>query len=402
MAQENAIVVFEPQNVQQIAQLGPQAANENKVSHDRCIDAGRALLDTVEAEGMSDELDQTIAAYIEKAKKTQKKMNDKRTPVTKLFDSIRGHFTALENEVDPSKKGTIPAQLQEYRNRYAAKKREEEESRRRAEAARLAKEQARTRYTADVEQDYRQQFSSYMVALVNKMLEIDRNVTLDTIKQAEETIKSYSDKMPDEQTVTFRSGVRMPLELTLDEAREIQNTVLARLRPQFEEQYTFEVTSYRDDILDRLPSKKVELERMAKASAEEAARIKAQMEERERAEAERKERERLEREAKEKAEAELAAKKQEMDGLFGAAQTSLQTYQPKTQVKLRIEVLSPEGFMEVLGMWWSQKGCTMTVEELSKEFKKQITFCNQLANEKANPIQISSTNVRYVEDVKAK
>ena len=402
MAQENAIVVFEPQNIQQIAQMGPQAASENKVSHDRCIDAGQILLDTIEASGMNDEIDQRVATFIEKAKKTVKKINDKRMPVTKLFDTIRGHFTSLENDVDPSKKGSIPAQLQEHRNRYAAKKREEEEERRRAEAARLAKEAARTRYISEIEINYRQQFNTLMVSVVNQMVELDRNITLGNITQMEEQIKNISDKLSDGQFAQLRCGITTPLELTLEEARGIQQSVLARLRPQFEEQYTYEVQTNREDIIMRLPSKKVELERIAKANAEEAARIKAQMEERERAEAARKEKERLEREARERAEAELAAKKQQMDDLFGAASASVQGYQPKTQVKQRIEVLSPDGFMEILGMWWSQKGCTMSVEELSKEFKKQITFCNSLANDKDNPIFIKSAHIAYVEDIKAK
>ena len=85
---------------------------------------------------------------------------------------------------------------------------------------------------------------------------------------------------------------------------------------RFKEQFPFEVQSIRDDILDRMPSKKKELERIAKSSAEEAARIKAEMEAKERAEAARKEKERAEREKQEAAEKQLAAKKQEMDGLF--------------------------------------------------------------------------------------
>ena len=58
--------------------------------------------------------------------------------------------------------------------------------------------------------------------------------------------------------------------------------------------------------------------------------------------------------------------------------------------------------MQVLGMWWAQQGCTMSVEELEKEFKKQLTFCNRLANDKEHPILINSEFIEYVDDVKAK
>lgn len=90
------------------------------------------------------------------------------------------------------------------------------------------------------------------------------------------------------------------------------------------------------------------------------------MQERERQEAEQREKERAEREAKEKAAAELTAQKQEMDSLFGEAQVQTTQYQAKTSVKKRINVLNPEGFMQVVGMWWAQCGCTLSVAELEK------------------------------------
>ena len=119
-------------------------------------------------------------------------------------------------------------------------------------------------------------------------------------------------------------------------------------------------------------------------------------------ERERIEQERVEREAKEKAAAELAAQKQEMDGLFGAAEIQVNQYQPKTSVKKRLNVLNSEGFMQVVGMWWAQHGCTLSVAELEKIFSKQLTYCNKLANDKEHPIFIQSEHIEYVDDVKAK
>ena len=167
---------------------------------------------------------------------------------------------------------------------------------------------------------------------------------------------------------------------------------------RFREQYRFEVQSTRDDILDRLPSKRRELERMAKASAEEAARKEAEMEAKERAEAARKEAERREREQREAAAAQLAAQKKEMDGLFGMAETA--QYRPKATVKKKVVVETAEDIMKVVAFWWSQEGCTKSVEELCKEFKKQITYANNAANSKDTPRFIS--DCRYEDDVKAK
>ena len=70
----NELTIFEPQSVGTIAQVAPQAYKENTISHDRCIQFGKELLKRVETEGMSDSLDQEIAVFIDRAKKTLKKM----------------------------------------------------------------------------------------------------------------------------------------------------------------------------------------------------------------------------------------------------------------------------------------------------------------------------------------
>lgn len=38
-----ALTIFEPKNVGTIAQIAPQAYNENRLSHDRCIEVGNHL-----------------------------------------------------------------------------------------------------------------------------------------------------------------------------------------------------------------------------------------------------------------------------------------------------------------------------------------------------------------------
>ena len=398
----NELTIFEPQSVGTIAQVAPQAYKENTISHDRCIQFGKELLKRVETEGMSDSLDQEIAVFIDRAKKTLKKMNGKRSAVTQIFDTIRSAYTGLENEVDPAKKGTVPAQLQEVRNKYAAKKREEREAELRQRQQEQARLMAISKYTTDVEEDYTRQYNALVTGTINRLMELDKSLTLDNYAIVADGVKNTSDALPQEWFNNLRPQVLLPSALSPDEARSIAADVKQKMFQRFTEQYTFEVSATRDDILDRLPSKRKELERMAKANAEEAERIRKAMEERERKEAEQREKERAEREAKEKAAAELAAQKQEMDGLFGAAQLVEVAYKPKTQVKKRINVLNPEGFMHIIGMWWSQIGCTLTVPELEKMFSKQLTFCNKLANDKANPMFIQSEHIEYVDDVKAK
>lgn len=395
-----ALAIFEPKNVQTIASIAPKAYDENTRSHLLCLEAGERLLERVSCEGMSDTLDMEIAKYIEKAKATVKKMNGKRTPVTQLFDQIRKAYTSMENDVDPAKADTVPYRLQMQRNAYARKKHEEEELRRREEAARMAKENAKIRYRAEVEDDYVRQFNALVNKSINALTDMDRQVTLENYKFSYDSIAGFDCELPHSWLQTVASGAHRPAELNSDECRAIQANVMAELAGRFKEQYVFEVGGTRDDIFYRLPSKKTELERIAKASAEEAARIKADMEAKEQEEARRKEAERTEREKQNEAAAQLAASKQEMDGLFGMPVAATASYQPKTSVKKKVVIETAEDLMAVVAFWWSQEGCKKSVEELSKEFKKQITYANAAANAKDNPVFIS--NVRYEDDVKAK
>ena len=149
----NEMAIMKPENMKEIVQAAPQSFDLNQKSHDNCINFGQNILNNIQQQGMNDELDHQAAVFIEKARRTVKAMNERRSPVTKLFDQVRTAFTSMENDIDPSKSGTVGYQLQQLRNQYAAKKRAEEEARRREAEARRQAEEARRRFRQEVEDD---------------------------------------------------------------------------------------------------------------------------------------------------------------------------------------------------------------------------------------------------------
>lgn len=394
------LAIIKQENIQTIVSAAPQSYSDNKLSCERCISAGQSILNTITASGgMTDELDKEAALFIEKARKTVKKMNEKRSPVTKLFDDIRREFTVIENAIDPTKADTIPYKLQQYRNQYAAKKRAEEEKRRQEEYKRQQAEQARVKLRQDIEGDFKTQFQTYLNQSINWLTAKDSSVTLENYNTVYSEVKNFSASLPADWLQNLHTLIRIPGNVSVDELRQIETDTKERLGKQFTEQYTAEIQDNKDFILDRLPSKKANLERIAQADAADAARAKAEMEERQRKEAKEREAERKRREEEEKQKAEMARQQAEMSGLF-AEQASMQNYQPKVKVTQKIELLNPEGIMPILSMWWSKEGCTLSVEELSKLFKKQITFCEKLANK--DNVYIENESVQYIDDVKAK
>lgn len=397
MSQELAII--QPENIQQIVSAAPQSFTDNRLSCERCIAAGQTILDAISSTGMTDELDRQAALFIEKARKTVKKMNERRSPVTKLFDDIRKEFTVLENSIDPLKADTVAYRLQQYRNQYAARKRAEEEERRRAELARQQAEAARKQMRQDIEDDLNAQFNTMLNGAINYLTGQDDSVTLDNYTTVYDTVKKYPTTLPVGWLENLHTLIRIPAGVSVDELRAVEAETKQLLTDKFTKMYATEMQDNKDYILDRLPSKKANLERIAKANEAEAARIKAEMEERQRREAAAKEDERRRKEEEEKAKTEMERQKSEMDNLF-SAQAVLSGYQPKVNVSQKIKLLNPEGIVAIIGLWWSKEGVNMTTEELAKMFKKQITFCERLANK--DGVYVEDESVAYVDDVKAK
>lgn len=404
-ATNTELTIVRKENVQLIALSAPEVYQSNSLSCQKCTDYGQRLLAQIKEQGMTDELDMQCATYINKARNTVKKMNTNRSAITKLFDQIRSEFTGMENAVDPTKTASIPYQIQQARNAYAAKKREEEERKRRAELLRQQREQAFNIYKADVEDDYKRSFNAYTANSINALTELNTAVTLDNYEAQCKAIKQFPVKLPEDWAAKTPCNVRIPSELSdmQDKLHETRTAILAKLMEQFTQQYEFEVGDYRDTITDALPSKKAELERMQKANEEEKARLAAELKAREEAEAKRIEAERKRKEEEEAAKKKMQQEASEVGNLFAVqAIVTPAGYQPKTSVKKRLVFHDAQGVLAAVSLWWSKEGQFQPVEELAKVFKKQITFCEKVANDKDHPEFISSTSVSYEDEVKAK
>ena len=402
MADNNQLQIFRPENVQLITSNAPQALTDNQQSHARCLAAGNAILQLIQQQGMTDEIDQQAASFIDKARKTVQRCNERRSPFTKLFDEIRTQFTTLENDIDPTKKGTVPFQLQQYRNEYAAKKRAEEEQRRRAAIAEQQRLQAEARYRTDCETDYNRIFNAMLNGALNNIMQLYNEVTLDNYDQKYQHIESFIEQLPEQLITSARSSVLLPPNVSADRLKQIRSEVISRLLPTFSGEFCAQIANQKAEYLAMLPSKRQELQRASEASAEEADRIRKQIAERDAAEQARKQQELAAQQQAQQQQAAMAQQQAAMAGAFDASAAAMPSYQPKTSVKKIIEVSAPSGFQAILNLWWVEEGQFLSLEELAKMFKKQVSFVVKLANDKENPRFINDPSIRYVEDVKAK
>lgn len=61
---------------------------------------GRLSLIQSREEGMNETIDQAAADFLKKVNTTLKNMDERRKPITQIFDKVRSFFTSQEKEID--------------------------------------------------------------------------------------------------------------------------------------------------------------------------------------------------------------------------------------------------------------------------------------------------------------
>lgn len=403
MSTENQLVKFE--EVTELVSTAPQTLNQNRNSVARCNDMGKTLLDTIESVGEidSDDLDNEVSAYINKAKITVRNMNTRRSPLTQLLTRIAKEFTTLENEINPTTKDSIPARLQAYRDKYAAKKIAQqkaiEEAERRRQATENEKLEYRTELTLSMQKYYTVFFEERAVELEN----LFAGLTLSNFdKQSKQVVEFSTEYNASEHFKGFRDDFRF-VYLQNDDINKIKVEVVPPLLEDCKKRFRDDIQSMKDDLVIRLPSKRKDLERieeLRKQDAEAAARAEEATRKREEEEQKKREEEQKKREAEEKLRLEAQAAQADIFASFNQTAAAAPTTISTAKVTKKINVHNAKGFLEVYQMWFIGEGATLPLAELEKIHKKMITFCEKKANKDDEFIQ--SAFVEYVDEVKAK
>lgn len=380
----------------------PDALGKNQKSIANCNSAGQAILDTIQGEGMTDELDAKAAEYLKKVNITITNMKNRRAPVTQLFDRIRSIFTTDEKAIDPKDKSTIPGKIAAERDKYAALKREEER-RKQQEMQRQANiEKEKGTYRLAIEQAINTHMSSYFAEQQKNLSHIWESITLATFELKEKSIRGWSTLYPREHFDTFNQDITT-YYLDAQTKANIKAEILSNKYSAFSQQYKFDMEDLRQSFIDRLSSKKQELieeEELRKKDAEAAAKAETERKQREEEERKQRELEIQQKEHEQQQKAESSIQSAQMNSLFATAAASVTTRTSKAKVTERIKILHPAGFLEIYQMWWINEGQNLTIEELEKIHKKMISFCEKKANSD-DEMKIKSKYIRYEEEVKA-
>lgn len=381
----------------------PDIMGRNSVSVKKCNEAGKAILDTIEGEGMNESIDQAAADYLKKVSVTLKNMDERRKPITQIFDKVRSFFTSQEKEIDPKTPTTIPGKLVAKRNEYAKFKYEQEQIRKREAEQRAKIDNEKAYYQQTIENSLLSYFNTYLSSKVSELQGIFSNLTYTNFDREVIGITVFQTDYPKAHFDKFSSETAT-YYISLDTKKEIRQNVIQGKYDEYAKQYKAKLTDVKQDLIDRLPSKRKELaewEQLRLANAEAAEKAEQERKQRE-AEAAAKQMEEMKKQEEvAKQEAAMKAQRSSIGSLFGAAAASIAPPPTNAKVKEKIVVLHQQGFLEIFQMWWINEGQSMPMEDLEKIFKKMITYCEKQANSK-DQSHIQSQFIRYEADVKAK
>ena len=389
--------------VKNILSSFPDIIGRNTNSVKKCNEAGQTLLDTIEGEGMNEAIDQAAADYLKKVSVTIKNMDERRKPITQIFDRVRSFFTSQEKEIDPKDSTTIPGKLVAKRNEYAKFKYEEEQKRKKEAEQRARIETEKANYQQTIENNLLSYFNQYLSSKVSELQGIFSNLTHKNFDREIIGITVFQTDYPKSHFDKF-SADSATYYISQETKQEIRREVLEGKYEQYAQQYKAKIVSVKQDLTDRVPSKRkelAELEQLRLANAEQAAKAEELRKQREKEAAAKRMEELKKEEEAAKQEAALKAQQSSIGSLFMEAAASIAPPPTNAKVKEKIVVLHQQGYLEIFQMWWINEGQTLPVEELEKIFKKMITYCEKQANGKDQK-HIESKFIRYEADVKAK
>ena len=428
-------------------------SDENKSFAEKIIVMGQELMEKVESDGMSDDLDALIAEYIKSVKQVTKAMSDNRKGVTQAIDLVKKYFTTIENEVSVKNTESIPYKLQQKRDEYARYK-IEEERKREAERQRLAAiAAAKVRLASDVKNECYRLLASAQSSAIGYLNNLFSCVSLATQANDKDVLEHFPTSV--DFTDNIKNYVCKESVLTDNiEIRQIINAAYNEVKEEIVNSYTTTIKQTKDDLLLKWDSKIAELEAAKKAEEERQRLIREAEEARKKAEeAERKAREAKEEEERAKAqaeaarlaeerakahadheriareeaerkaameeadriakeeaerklreEAEIRQQQQAIDDTQAQAAALFDGIDEQTVVKAKvkkvIKVTGRRGWIEILNFWWAHKAQSMPIEEIEKKLGFAKKECEKLANKEE--LFISSSYIIYDDDITAK
>lgn len=377
-----------------IAKNGAEVLNSNKERAEKAITVGKNILTAInEAGGLNPDLDARCNKYLVNCRNAKKEMEEIRKPITQLFDQIKKEFTSTENDLDIKKDGTLPFIIQTHRNDYVKQIEAEKERKRKAAELKLNQDKERVDVKTVIETQLSNYVSNHISERKDKLQESFNNITLENFEKKSLDLKSHKPVYHKAHWIDFKVSIKTEY-ISQDDVKTIYDEVMGK--KDFDliaAVVEGDLNTFKKELIEKLPSLKSELERIAAADDEEKQKIEAEKKKREADE-------KAKRDAE--AEAERIKKEEELKSNAAAekadaAMNNLELFEdngPETRSGYEIKILHQAGAVELFTFWFEREGAKCTIEELERKSIGQMkTYCQNLAHKTGDII--SSKYLKY-------
>lgn len=368
-----------------------EARNNNSITPDEYTTQRKAI-------------DDRCNNYLANCSNAKKKMFEERSPITQIANLIVTQFTEQENLLDVKKAMTVPSVIQSERNHYAKELFEEQEKVRKDAEAKAAKGKEAIDMRAYLKNSIAQCLIDFLSKRKLSITNSFNDITLENYDAKSEGLKKMLCGFPVDrlkEIVKYNPPLftkHTEAEMLVIQGEENENYDYAGFYKTYESQ----ITELKQSLVDRLPSKKEELDNMAKANEQEKIRLDNEKKQREK-----EENERLEREANEKKQ--QASQQIDSEKTAGSTQimfdqvaetASVMTPLPETRNGYEIVVTHPAGIAEIFQFWYIREGAKLSIEEMMKKSIGQMkTYAEGVA--KKEDIKIDSKFLKYETAIKS-
>ena len=386
----------------EIVQTAPAILSENKTRHDKAVAYGQNLLNKAEEFGMNDELDTLMADYQSKLRVTHKTIYEARRPFTQIVDEVKKEFTSLEADIDPAGKSNIFSNIQRIRNIFVTEKIEAQRKKDAEILRRQNIEKEKIEIEKQVDIAINESFAQYLAGVKKTMNNIFEGMKLDSVDTTRKLLMATQMGLGRQMFDTFAKRHFFANFLTTEQVNEIiASRKTERVFADLNDVCGIDLMEYRRELIEKIPSKKKELESIAAASQEEAERLQKEALERQQ-----KETERLALEANQKINegtqnAAIEAAGKTFEATIATQAQLFGNDAPKTKDGYEIEITHRAGYGLLFQFWFEKEGCTLSPDKIEKKTIGQMkTFCEGYAIK--NDEKIVSPLLKYKETYKAK
>jgi len=369
----------------------------------KAVNGAEQLLDTIEAEGMSDELDAALNAWQVKAKDAVKIMNTRRSPITQIMTKMAKYFTEQEAKLDPTKADSVYAKIQLKRNAWAKQKADEARKREQEilHQQNIAKE--RVSFKSDAESHIRRIYGEKLLAFKQFAVKIYNSLSLENIDEVKKSISAVKINYPLDKFNEIEPAGAFAVYLSVEDQKQIVVEVRDSLYDELAANFKENMEAEKERLLDLIPSRVNELKEIAKAGAEQKKRMEEEAERRRVADEARQKQEAAEQAKRDQ---EAIAAKTQMENATTLFDTSAKLAEIKedSTAKVRqgynIIVNENAGWGAIFMFFFEKQAGSLTVEEFGKKTGNQMkAFCEKHAHKTGE--KVVSAHLVYEEDFKA-